>query len=197
MNKQTTNRIVDLLSKLADSLAEQERTVRALATEIQTLKYDVTPEELAKIVPRSATILGMPIDPAGAMEIASRSRGTPRIANRFLRRVRDFAQIMGDGTITKAAADLALQRLEVDKLGLDTIDRRMLTAIIQNYGVGPVGLETLAATIGEEAITLEDVYEPYLMQLGFLTRTPRGRCVTNLAYEHLHIPYEGQTHFAL
>lgn len=156
-----------------------------------------TPEELAKIVTRSAAILGMPIDPKGAMEIASRSRGTPRIANRFLRRVRDFAEVMGDGTITKEAADLALRRLEVDKLGLDNIDRRMLTAIIQNYGGGPVGLETLAATIGEEAVTLEDVYEPYLMQLGFLTRTPRGRCVTALAYDHLHIPYEGQSQFSI
>ena len=155
------------------------------------------PEELAKIVTRSATILGMDIDPQGAMEIASRSRGTPRIANRFLRRVRDFAIVLGDGTITREAADLALSRLEVDKLGLDTIDRRMLPAIIRNYGGGPVGLETLAATIGEEAITLEDVYEPYLMQLGFLTRTPRGRCVTALAYDHLHIPYEGQTHFEI
>ena len=140
---------------------------------------------------RSATILGMDIDPQGAMEIASRSRGTPRIANRFLRRVRDFAQVMGNGVITKEAADLALDRLEVDELGLDNIDRRMLSAIISNYGGGPVGLETLAATIGEEAITLEDVYEPYLMQLGFLTRTPRGRCVTNLAYEHLGIPFQG------
>ena len=156
-----------------------------------------TPEELARIVTRSATILGMPIEPEGAMEIASRSRGTPRIANRFLRRVRDFAEVMGDGTITKEAADLALKRLEVDRLGLDNIDRRMLTAIIQNYSGGPVGLETLAATIGEEAVTLEDVYEPYLMQLGFLTRTPRGRCVTPLAYAHLHIPCEGQTQFAL
>ena len=156
-----------------------------------------TPEELARIVSRSAAILGMEIAPEGAMEIASRSRGTPRIANRFLRRVRDFAQVMGDGVITKEAADLALSRLEVDKLGLDTIDRRMLTAIIQNYGGGPVGLETLAATIGEEAVTLEDVYEPYLMQLGFLTRTPRGRCVTSLAYEHLHIPYEGQQQFSI
>ena len=156
-----------------------------------------TPEELAKIVTRSATILGMPIEPEGAMEIASRSRGTPRIANRFLRRVRDFAEVMGNGTITKEAAELALKRLEVDKLGLDNIDRRMLTAIVQNYGGGPVGLETLAATIGEEAVTLEDVYEPYLMQLGFLTRTPRGRCVTALAYDHLHIPYEGQTQFGI
>ena len=154
-----------------------------------TLRLELyTPEELAKIVTRSAAILGMPIAPEGAMEIASRSRGTPRIANRFLRRVRDFAEVMGDGTITKEAADLALRRLEVDKLGLDNIDRRMLTAIIQNYGGGPVGLETLAATIGEEAVTLEDVYEPYLLQIGFLTRTPRGRCVTQLAYEHLHLP---------
>ena len=151
-----------------------------------------TPEELAAIVTRSATILGMPIEPEGAMEIASRSRGTPRIANRFLRRVRDFAQVMGDGTITKEAADLALQRLEVDKLGLDVIDRRMLTAIIRTYGGGPVGLDPLAATIGEEAVTLEDVYEPYLMQLGFLTRTPRGRCVTRKAYEHLHMDFMGQ-----
>ncbi len=153
------------------------------------------PEVISGIVTRSATILGMPIEPEGAMEIASRSRGTPRIANRFLRRVRDFAQIMGDGTITRQAADMALQRLEVDALGLDVIDRRMLTAIITNYNGGPVGLETLAATIGEEAITLEDVYEPYLMQLGFLTRTPRGRCVTQLAYQHLHIPFVGQEHF--
>ena len=156
-----------------------------------------TPEELARIVTRSATILGMDIDPKGAMEIASRSRGTPRIANRFLRRVRDFAQVMGNGVITREAADLALQRLEVDALGLDAIDRRMLTAIIEHYGGGPVGLETLAATIGEEAITLEDVYEPYLMQLGFLTRTPRGRCVTSSAYEHLHIPCGSQTKFEL
>ena len=156
-----------------------------------------TPEELAKIVTRSATILGKPIAPEGAMDIASRSRGTPRIANRFLRRVRDFAEIIGDGTITREVADLALRRLEVDALGLDNIDRRMLTAIIQNYGGGPVGLETLAATIGEEAVTLEDVYEPYLMQLGFLTRTPRGRCVTALAYDHLHIPYEGQSQFSI
>ena len=156
-----------------------------------------SPEELAKIVTRSATILGMEIDPQGAYEIASRSRGTPRIANRFLRRVRDFAQVCCDGVITKEAADMALQRLEVDHLGLDTIDRRMLTAIIRNYNGGPVGLETLAATIGEEAVTLEDVYEPYLMQLGFLTRTPRGRCVTVLAYDHLNIPYQGQMQLPL
>ena len=156
-----------------------------------------TPEQLAEIVKRSATILGIPISDDGAFEIASRSRGTPRIANRFLRRVRDFAMVLGDGTITKEAADLALSRLEVDALGLDNIDRRILTAIIQNYGGGPVGLETLAATIGEEAVTLEDVYEPYLMQLGFLTRTPRGRCVTALAYDHLHIPYDGQAQFSI
>lgn len=146
-----------------------------------------TPEELQKIVTRSAALLGIEIDPRGAYEIASRSRGTPRIANRMLRRVRDFAEIYYDGVISQQAADDALSRLEVDKLGLDTSDRRMLTAIIRNYGGGPVGLETLAATIGEEAVTLEDVYEPYLMQIGFLTRTPRGRYVTNLAYEHLNI----------
>ena len=147
-----------------------------------------TPEELSRIVTRSATLLGMEIDPDGAREIAARSRGTPRIANRMLRRVRDFAQIYYDNVITREAADHALSRLEVDALGLDATDRRMLTAIIRNYNGGPVGLETLAATIGEEAVTLEDVYEPYLLQIGFLTRTPRGRCVTQLAYEHLGIP---------
>lgn len=151
-----------------------------------------TTEELTKIITRSATLLGMQIDPDGAREIASRSRGTPRIANRMLRRVRDFAQVCYNGVVTKEAADHALGRLEVDQLGLDAIDRRMLTAIIRNYGGGPVGLETLAATIGEEAVTLEDVYEPYLMQIGFLTRTPRGRCVTQLAYSHLHLEREGQ-----
>ena len=158
---------------------------------------DVTEEELAQIVARSAGILDVDIVDEGAYEIARRSRGTPRIANRFLRRVRDFAQVCCDGVITKEAADMALQRLEVDHLGLDTIDRRMLTAIIRNYNGGPVGLETLAATIGEEAVTLEDVYEPYLMQLGFLTRTPRGRCVTVLAYDHLKIPYQGQMQLPL
>ena len=156
-----------------------------------------TTQELARIVARSASLLGMPIEPDGAEEIASRSRGTPRIANRMLRRVRDFAQVLNDGVITRAAASHALERLEVDPLGLDAIDRRMLTAIIRQYGGGPVGLETLAATIGEEAITLEDVYEPYLMQIGFLTRTPRGRCVTRLAYEHLHIEYDGQVQLEL
>ena len=151
-----------------------------------------TKEELTRIVTRSATLLGLDIDPAGAEEIASRSRGTPRIANRILRRVRDFAQVYYQGVITKEAADHALSQLEIDKLGLDAIDRRMLTAIIKNYGGGPVGLETLAATIGEETVTLEDVYEPYLMQIGYLTRTPRGRCVTQLAYEHLHLDAPGQ-----
>ena len=153
-----------------------------------TLRLELyTPEELALIVTRSAGILGVPIQPEGAMEIARRSRGTPRIANRMLRRVRDFAQVKGDGTITRSMADHALQALEIDYLGLDPVDRRMLRAIIENYGGGPVGLDTLAATIGEESVTLEDVYEPYLMQLGFLTRTPRGRCVTRKAYEHLHM----------
>ena len=156
-----------------------------------------TPQQLAEIVTRSAQILGIPIEADGALEIASRSRGTPRIANRMLKRVRDFAQVLNDGVITRAAASQALERLEVDPLGLDAIDRRMLTAIIRQYGGGPVGLETLAATIGEEAITLEDVYEPYLMQIGFLTRTPRGRCVTRLAYEHLHIEYDGQVQLEL
>ena len=148
-----------------------------------------TPEELAKIVRRSADILGIGIDEGGALEIASRSRGTPRIANRLLKRIRDFALIKGDGTITKEIAEYGLSRLEIDALGLDNTDRKMLTAIIKFYGGGPVGLDTLAATIGEEAITIEDVYEPYLMQLGFLSRTPRGRCVTPLAYKHLGIPY--------
>ena len=148
--------------------------------------------ELAKIVTRSANLFGMQIDPDGAREIASRSRGTPRIANRILRRVRDSAQIYYDGVITAEAAAHALEKLEIDGLGLDRIDHRMLRAIIENYGGGPVGLETLAATIGEEAVTLEDVYEPYLMQIGFLSRTPRGRCVTQLAYEHLGIACPGQ-----
>lgn len=125
------------------------------------------------------------------MEIARRSRGTPRIANRMLRRVRDFAQVLAGGVITKKVADEALTALEIDDLGLDAIDHRMLRSIMENYRGGPVGLETLAATINEEAVTLEDVYEPYLMQLGFLTRTPRGRCVTAKAYEHLGLPVPG------
>ena len=152
-----------------------------------------TPEELAKIVSRSAGILNVPIEADGAYEIARRSRGTPRIANRMLRRVRDFAQVIADGTITREVADRALCALEIDYLGLDPVDRRMLRAIIENYGGGPVGLDTLAATIGEESVTLEDVYEPYLMQLGFLTRTPRGRCVTHKAYEHLQLNVPGVT----
>ena len=157
-----------------------------------TLRLELyTTEELAKIVTRSAAILNVDIVPEGAYEIARRSRGTPRIANRMLRRVRDFAQVKADGVITKDVADQALCALEIDHLGLDPIDRRMLGAVIENYGGGPVGLETLAATIGEEAVTLEDVYEPYLMQLGFLTRTPRGRCVTAKAYQHLHKPIPG------
>ena len=151
--------------------------------------------ELQNIVERSAGILGIEIEKSGAEEIARRSRGTPRIANRLLRRVRDFAQIMANGVITRDVADLALSRLEVDHMGLDNLDRRMLRAIIEYYGGGPVGLETLAATINEEAVTLEDVYEPYLLQKGFLTRTPRGRCVTQKAYEHLGIPFHGQTQF--
>ena len=166
-----------------------------------TLRLELyTPEELAKIVTRSAGILNCDIVPEGAYEIARRSRGTPRIANRMLRRVRDFADVKADGVITKQVADEALCALEIDYLGLDPVDRRMMAAIIENYNGGPVGLETLAATIGEESVTLEDVYEPYLMQLGFLTRTPRGRCVTQLAYDHLHLenpnaPQEQQLSF--
>lgn len=144
-------------------------------------------EELAKIVTRSASILETPITPDGALEIASRSRGTPRIANRFLKRVRDFAQVLGNGIIDKTCADMALRSLDVDELGLDSVDRRLLDAIITKFGGGPVGLETLAAVIGEEAITLEDVYEPYLLQLGFINRTPRGRMATKGAYDHLGI----------
>lgn len=151
-----------------------------------------TPEELKQIVMRSAGIMGVEIEEAGAYEIASRSRGTPRIANRLLRRVRDFAQVRANGVITREVADASLTSLEVDKLGLDALDRRMIRSIIEFYGGGPVGLETLAATINEEAVTLEDVYEPYLLQCGFLTRTPRGRCVTRKAYEHLGIEYMGQ-----
>ncbi|MCD8117332.1 MAG: Holliday junction branch migration DNA helicase RuvB [Oscillospiraceae bacterium] len=149
-------------------------------------------EELRRIIERSAAILEIEIEPDGAVEIASRSRGTPRIANRMLRRVRDFAQVKGTGVITKAIADEALLRLEVDKAGLDNIDRRMLRSIIELYNGGPVGLEALAATINEEAVTLEDVYEPFLLQQGFLTRTMRGRCVTKKAYDHLGIAYLGQ-----
>lgn len=156
-----------------------------------------TPDELKQIVMRSAGIMGVEIEDGGAYEIASRSRGTPRIANRLLRRVRDFAQVKADGVITHDVADASLTSLEVDKLGLDALDRRMLRSIIEFYGGGPVGLETLAATINEETVTLEDVYEPYLLQCGFLTRTPRGRCVTRKAYEHLGIEYMGQQQIEL
>ena len=148
-----------------------------------------TVKELAQIVTRSADILGIKIEPQGAEEIASRSRGTPRIANRLLKRVRDFAQIMGDGTITKEIAQSALLKLNIDEIGLDNTDRNMLEAMIRSFGGGPVGLDTLAAMIGEEAITIEDVYEPYLMQLGFINRTPRGRVVTPAAYKHLGFDY--------
>ena len=157
-----------------------------------TLRLELyTPEELALIVKRSAGILNVPIEDEGAMEIAKRSRGTPRIANRMLRRVRDFAQVKAGGVITREVADQALTALEIDHLGLDAIDHRMLRSIIENYRGGPVGLETLAATINEESVTLEDVYEPYLMQLGFLTRTPHGRCVTPKAYQHLGLSVPG------
>ncbi len=151
-----------------------------------------TTEQLAEIVNRSSGILGIEIDPEGSNEIASRSRGTPRIANRFLKRARDFAQIVGEGAITKEVADLALSKMEVDHLGLDSVDRLILTSMIRNYNGGPVGLETIAAAIGEEAVTIEDVYEPYLMQVGFLSRTPRGRCVTPAGYAHLGIRMPGQ-----
>lgn len=151
-----------------------------------------TPQELSVIVKRSAGILDIEIDDQGAAMIASRSRGTPRIANRLLKRSRDFAQVKYNGVITEEAASDALSRMEVDDLGLDAVDRRLLTTMIKNYNGGPVGLETIAAAIGEEAVTIEDVYEPYLMQIGFLSRTPRGRCVSSAAYKHLGIEQEGQ-----
>ena len=154
-----------------------------------------TPEELAKIVTRSANILGIQIEPDGALEIASRSRGTPRIANRLLKRVRDVAQVRYDGVITEQVAIDALARFEIDQLGLDEFDRRVLRTIIDVYDGGPVGLETLAAAVNEEAITIEDVSEPYLMQIGFLARTARGRCVTTLAYDYLGIDKPGQQTF--
>lgn len=150
-----------------------------------------TPEELARIVTRSAAILEIPVEQEGALEVASRSRGTPRIANRLLKRVRDFAQVMSDGVITYETAKVALDRLEIDELGLDGNDRRILETMIRYYNGGPVGLETLAAAIGEEAVTIEDVYEPYLMQIGFLSRTPRGRCATHAAYLHLGLQPPG------
>ena len=158
------------------------------------LRLDLyTPEQLSEIVMRSAGILDIPSDSDGALEIASRSRGTPRIANRLLKRVRDIAQVEFDGSINEKTARAALSRFEIDELGLDDFDRRMLGIIITNYSGGPVGLDTLAAAMGEEAVTIEDVYEPYLMQIGFLTRTARGRCVTKLAYDHLGMPFNGET----
>ncbi len=154
-----------------------------------------TEEQLCDIIMRSSVILSIPTLKDGAFELARRSRGTPRIANRLLKRVRDFAEVMGDGKITKDLADIALDRLEIDKLGLDSLDRRMLTMIIKGYNGGPVGLETLASALGEEAVTLEDVCEPFLMQLGFIARTPRGRTATALAYNHLGIEQQGQQTF--
>ncbi|MGN1207000.1 MAG: Holliday junction branch migration DNA helicase RuvB [Eubacteriales bacterium] len=156
------------------------------------LKLEIyTPDELATIVRRSASLLGIEVTEEGTYQIATRSRGTPRIANRLLKRIRDFALVKGDGVITGEIARLGLKMLDIDELGLDATDRRMMESIIKYYGGGPVGLETIAATTGEEAVTIEDVYEPYLMQIGFLSRTPRGRCVTKLAYDHLGIPYRG------
>ena len=159
---------------------------------VQKLEF-YTPKELQIIVERSAEVLGVGIEPEGAAEIARRSRGTPRLANRLLKRVRDFAQVKYDGVITKQVADFALDILDVDKVGLDNNDRSILLMMIEKFGGGPVGLETLAAALGEDAGTLEDVYEPYLLMNGFLNRTPRGRVATPLAYQHLDIPYEGHS----
>lgn len=150
-----------------------------------------SPEELSRIVQRSANILGIEAEKDGALEIASRSRGTPRIANRLLKRARDYAQVMGNGVITVESAQQALERMEIDELGLDLVDRNLLRAMIEHYNGGPVGLETIAALIGEEAVTIEDVYEPYLMQLGFLARTPRGRRVTPAGYAHMGYKHVG------
>lgn len=152
-------------------------------------------DQLCDIILRSSVILSIPTEKDGARELARRSRGTPRIANRMLKRVRDFAEVMGNGKVTRELTDIALDRLEIDKLGLDSLDRRMLTMIIRGYNGGPVGLETLAAALGEESVTLEDVCEPFLMQLGFLSRTPRGRTATALAYRHLGIEQQGQQTF--
>ena len=159
---------------------------------VQKLEF-YTPKELQIIVERSAEVLGVGIEPEGAAEIARRSRGTPRLANRLLKRVRDFAQVKYDGVITKEVADFALDILDVDKVGLDNNDRSILLMMIEKFGGGPVGLETLAAALGEDAGTLEDVYEPYLLMNGFLNRTPRGRVATPLAYRHLDIPCDGQS----
>lgn len=158
---------------------------------ISRLEY-YEPSELMHIIERAAEILQISIERSGAEKIARRSRGTPRVANRLLKRVRDFAQVEGASAITAAIADAALDRLEVDRIGLDHTDRRMLLAMIQKFAGGPVGLETLAAAISEESDTIEDVYEPYLLQLGFINRTPRGRIVTRAAYEHLGVPYVGE-----
>ena len=158
---------------------------------VSRLEY-YKPDSLVHIIKRAAEILDIPIEERGAWEIAKRSRGTPRIANRLLKRVRDFAQISGDGNITDELADKALQRLEVDKLGLDNTDRTMLLTIIHKFNGGPVGLDTLAASISEETDTIEDVYEPYLLQLGFINRTARGRIVTSAAYKHLGIPMKNE-----
>lgn len=154
-----------------------------------------SPAELATIIGRSAALLEIPCEGDGALELAARSRGTPRIANRFLKRVRDFAQVLGEGVITKEIVGIALDKLEVDRLGLDSIDRRVLETIIRNYGGGPVGLETLAAAVGEESVTLEDVCEPFLMQIGFLGKTPRGRVATQPAYAHLGLPFTERQSF--
>ena len=159
---------------------------------VQKLEF-YTPGELQIIVERSAEVLGVGIEPEGAAEIARRSRGTPRLANRLLKRVRDFAQVKYDGVITKQVADFALDILDVDKVGLDNNDRSILLMMIEKFGGGPVGLETLAAALGEDAGTLEDVYEPYLLMNGFLNRTPRGRVATPLAYQHLDIPCDGRS----
>ena len=150
-----------------------------------------SPQELAQIIRRSASILNVPCEEGGALEMAKCSRGTPRVANRLLKRARDFAAVLGDGVIDESIAREALQRMGIDDTGLDEMDRGLLRAIIEMYGGGPVGLETIAAALGEEAVTLEDVCEPYLMQLGYLTRTPRGRCVTRYAYEHLGMKAPG------
>lgn len=147
------------------------------------------PEELSNIVSRSSNILNIGISENGALEIARRSRGTPRIANRLLKRTRDFASVLGNGSISSDIAKIALDRMEIDRLGLDKIDRYLLETMIKNYDGGPVGLETISATIGEESVTIEDVYEPYLLQIGFLAKTPRGRIATKKAYEHLNIKY--------
>ena len=155
---------------------------------ISRLEY-YEPSELVLIIERAAEILQIPIEASGAEMIARRSRGTPRVANRLLKRVRDFAQVQGEKAITAATADAALDRLEVDRIGLDHTDRRMLMTMIEKFAGGPVGLETLAAAISEESDTIEDVYEPYLLQLGFINRTPRGRVVTRAAYDHLGVPY--------